>query len=75
MLLALGLLTISFGSGASFGWFAYAPLSEEVPYEVADLVVWTRTQAVGAILVVAALVLLAAVAGYVTGRRRAPDRT
>lgn len=75
VLLAVGLLTIVTSSEASFAWFAYAPLSEEVPYVVADLVVWTRQQAVGAALVVAALVLLAGVAGYVTGRRRAGDGT
>lgn len=69
VLLAVGLLTIVTSAEASFGWFAYTPLSEEVPAEVADLVVWTRQQAVGAALVVAALVLLSALGGYRAGRR------
>ncbi|RHA39818.1 hypothetical protein D1825_11305 [Cellulomonas rhizosphaerae] len=51
---------------ATFGWFAYAPLSESV-YSPGIL---TTTDWVGLALVAVGLLALGAVGGYALGRRR-----
>jgi heme/copper-type cytochrome/quinol oxidase subunit 1 len=60
-----------------FGWYAYAPLSEEQAAYSSTLriafddgrVVWTGGRLVGAGLVVAGLLVLAGLTGWAVGRR------
>jgi heme/copper-type cytochrome/quinol oxidase subunit 1 len=65
------------GAPLDFGWTAYAPLEPTVVYR-SDLtlgfsdrwtVLWTGTHLLGATLVVLGLLVLAAVGGWVLGRR------
>lgn len=68
LLLVAGLVVFWTGRGtASFGWFAYAPLSEEV--FSSSVVMWSRRQALGAALVVLGLLIGAGAGGYGLGRR------
>lgn len=54
---------------ASFGWYAYSPLTDSGSFPGLDgAVMWSRRQLVGAGLVVLGLVLTAGTAGYLLGR-------
>ena len=57
--------------GGGVGWAAYAPLTagDPVPPGAGWQVVWTRGHLVGAVLVGAGLLVLAAVGGWLLGRR------
>lgn len=70
-LLIAGLLVFFTGRGtASFGWFAYAPLSSDsFRGAFGGVVIWSHREAVGAGLVVLGLIVGAASAGYLLGRR------
>lgn len=73
VLLVAGVVRFTTGrDAASFGWFAYAPVPDTVVLPWA--VVWTRRQALGAGLVVLALLTASGLAGYGLGRRRSAGR-
>lgn len=56
-------------ASASFGWFAYQPLSDAV-FVPGGFIVLTQAAIVGAVLAIVGLIGLAAVVGFALGRRR-----
>jgi hypothetical protein len=56
-------------ASASFGWFAYQPLSDAVFFP-GGFIVLTQTAIVGGVLAIVGLIGLAAVVGFALGRRR-----
>lgn len=74
-LMLLGVLLVLAGTNpvgtgaASFGWFAYAPLSNTTFLPLGDVTLLGPGGAAGIIAVIAGLVLLAFWSGYRTGRR------
>ena len=68
---AAGVLTFATAGPVRIGWAAYAPLAETISFQGAVLLDTRRRVAL--LVVVAGAVVLSAVAGYVLGRRHAPD--
>ncbi|WP_156119084.1 hypothetical protein [Modestobacter caceresii] len=71
------------GPPADGGWAAYTPLPAETAYQSRLTlsfdddrwaVLWTAGHVLGAVLVVAGLLVLSALAGWLLGRRRAGRR-
>jgi hypothetical protein len=64
---------------ADFGWTAYQPLPDaynsqlQLTFDDGPAVLWTRTSAVGAGIALFGLLVLAALAGWVVGRRSSGD--
>lgn len=72
VLLVLGAgLTVLGYRDRSFGWFAYAPLSEQTYGSATGLLVVGREEAVGLAVLVVGLVLAAGCVGARIGRRSA----
>lgn len=66
-----GVALVATSPPVTFGWFAYAPLSgDSFPSPLSNALVLSRRQSLGAGAAGVGLVLLAAVVGYVVGRRR-----
>lgn len=72
-LVAVGSFLVYRAQSASFGWFAYAPLSNEVydpaPTFSPGIVLLDGAGQLGAALVVLAVALLAGLVGFRLGRR------
>lgn len=56
-------------ASASFGWFAYQPLSESV-FIPGGFIVLTQTVIVRGVLAIVGLIGLAGIVGFALGRRR-----
>ena len=69
--LAVGIVVLALAAAqpVSFGWFAYAPLSETT-FTVQGVHVFSTASLVGAVIVVISLLVLAAWFGYRQGVRR-----
>lgn len=64
-------LAVDAARPVSFGWFAYAPLSDTV-FTTDGLHVLSTASLVGAVVVVIGLLLVSACLGYRRGARRRP---
>jgi heme/copper-type cytochrome/quinol oxidase subunit 1 len=72
LLIVLGAVVVATAPAESFGWFAYAPLTDDVythPGRISLPAVLGGRQLLGLVAVVAGLVLAGSVAGFRLGRR------
>ena len=77
LLVVVGAVLFAIANSVDFGWSAYTPLEpgEPAAYQSELLllsdgsVLWNRQHAIGAGLVVVGLLVLAAVSGWLLGRR------
>lgn len=60
-------------ANASFGWFAYAPLSNE-PFSGSGMAFVTQGTQIGLAIAVVGLLVLAFWAGFRTGRKASPKK-
>ena len=72
-ILAVGVVIVAIAAAqpVSFGWFAYAPLSETT-FAAEGVHTFSTASLVGAVIVVLSLLVLAAWLGYRQGVRRKP---